>query len=101
MGNSGDLAMHLPATYARGVPYEHLRELRREHPITWQEHPAWGGYWFVVRHADVGRVSREVKSFHNAPHPFLEIDQNDDQSASGGLMISMDAPEHFQLRSLV
>ena len=93
--------IHDPATYRHGVPYDHLRELRATAPVTHHDHPVWeDGYWFVVRHADVGRVSREVKYFHNAPHPFLDIDPGDSQGSSG-LLISLDAPEHYKMRSLV
>ena len=34
------LALHAPATYARGCPHEAFRELRDRHPVSHHEHPA-------------------------------------------------------------
>ncbi len=99
---SGSLVLHDPATYARGFPYEHFRELRRSEPVSHHDHPAWErGYWAVVRHADVQRVSRDSETFRNAPHPFLEQGADDEQSGTSGLLISLDAPDHVKMRKLV
>ena len=65
-------ALHDPATYAQGFPYEVFRELRDHDPVSHHDHPAWErGYWAVTRHADVQRVSRDWNGFQNAPNPFL------------------------------
>jgi cholest-4-en-3-one 26-monooxygenase len=96
------LLLHDPSTYATGFPHEHFRELRARAPISHQEHPSWErGYWAVVRHADVQRVSRDSTTFRNAPHPFLEQGADDDQSGTSALLISLDAPEHVKMRKLI
>jgi cholest-4-en-3-one 26-monooxygenase len=98
---SGTYGIHDPATYTHGVPHEMFRELRDRDPVSHHEHPVWErGYWAIVRHADVQRVSRDSETFHNAPHPFLEVDDENDAGASA-LLISLDAPEHHKLRKLV
>ncbi|HEX7097341.1 MAG TPA: cytochrome P450 [Acidimicrobiales bacterium] len=96
------LVLHDPNTYARGFPHEHFRELRATAPVTHHEHPGWpDGYWAVVRHADVQRVSRDSATFRNAPHPFLDASADRPQSGAEGLLISLDAPEHIKLRKLI
>jgi cholest-4-en-3-one 26-monooxygenase len=97
-----DLALHEPATYDGGFPYEMFRELRDERPVSLQEHPKWErGYWAITRHEDVQRVSRDSATFRNAPHPFLEAQVDDDQSGTSELLISLDAPDHSKMRKLV
>ena len=95
-------ALHDPLTYAAGFPHERFRELRGGDPVSHHDHPRWErGYWAVTRHADVQRVSRDSTTFHNAPHPFLEAGADQDQSGSGALLISLDAPEHTKLRKII
>ena len=97
-----DLALHDPATYDGGFPYEVFRELRDERPVSLQEHPRWErGYWAITRHEDVQRVSRDSATFRNAPHPFLEATADEDQSGSSALLISLDAPDHSKMRKLI
>jgi cholest-4-en-3-one 26-monooxygenase len=96
------LALHDPATYANGFPYEHFRDLRANDPVSFHEHPLWErGFWAVVRHDDVQRVSRDAATFRNAPHPFLEGDEGAIEGGSEGLMISLDAPAHLKMRKLI
>jgi cholest-4-en-3-one 26-monooxygenase len=94
------LALHDPATYARGFPYEYYCRLRDDEPVSHSEHPSWErGYWVVARHEDVQHVSRDSQTFHNAPHPFLEAGGNDDGTSA--LLISLDGAEHLKLRKLI
>jgi cholest-4-en-3-one 26-monooxygenase len=93
--------LHDPATYAEGFPHEYFRQLRDTAPITWHEHPTWErGYWAVVRHPDVQRVSRDSETFHNAPHPFLDTNTGEEETLSG-LLISLDGTDHRNMRKLV
>jgi cholest-4-en-3-one 26-monooxygenase len=98
-------ALHDPATYAHGFPYEVFRELRDTDPVSHHDHPAWErGFWAITRHADVQRVSRDWNGFQNAPNPFLpdaRADASNDESGASLLMISLDPPEHTKLRKLI
>jgi cytochrome P450 len=97
-----ELVLHDPETYAHGFPYERFRVLRDTDPVSHHDHPSWErGYWAVVRHRDLQQVSRDSATFHNAPHPFLEATADEDQSGTGLLLISLDAPEHVKLRKLI
>src|SRR6266478_4291701 len=95
-------ALHDPATYAQGFPYEVFRELRDTDPVSHHDHPAWErGYWAVSRHADVQRVSRDWNGFHNAPNPFLPDGPDVNEEGTSLLMISLDPPDHTKLRKLI
>jgi cholest-4-en-3-one 26-monooxygenase len=94
--------LHSPATFVHGFPHDEFRELRDNHPVSYHEHPTWSrGYWAVVRHADVQRVSRDSATFHNAPHPFLEEGMPEDGGEMSELLISQDPPLHTKLRKLI
>jgi cytochrome P450 len=83
-------------------------ELRRERPISWHRPPEGmlmpseddPGFWAVVRHADIGHVSKNPKifcsgqgvQFQDAPPELLEATQS---------FLAMDAPRHTQLRKIV
>lgn len=97
-----ELPLHDPRTYDHGFPHEYFRELRQRGSVFHADHPSWeGGYWVVVRHPELSRVSREATNFRNAPHPFLEASADDDQSGTSELLISLDAPEHQKMRLLI
>jgi len=83
-------------------------ELRRERPISWHRPPEGmlmpsaddAGFWAVVRHADIGYVSKNPTlfcsgqgvQFQDAPPALLEATQS---------FLAMDAPRHTQLRKIV
>jgi cholest-4-en-3-one 26-monooxygenase len=95
-------ALHDPATYAHGFPYEVFRDLRDNDPVSHQDHPAWDrGYWAITRHADVQRVSRDWNGFRNAPNPFLPDGPDTNEEGTSLLMISLDPPDHTKLRKLI
>jgi cytochrome P450 len=97
-----DLALHDPATYTHGFPYERFRALRRDDPVSHHDHPVWDrGYWAVVRHADVVRVSRDSATFRNSPHPMIDVTEDDEAAGLAELLISKDPPEHTRLRKLI
>jgi cytochrome P450 len=82
--------------------------LRRERPVSWHRPPenpllpegTAGGFWAVVRHADVVAVSKDPQTFcsgrgviyGDAPPELLEASQS---------FLAMDAPRHTKLRRLV
>ena len=83
--------------------------LRAEAPVSWQAQPdsplvpaeeQTGGYWALVRHADVRAVSRNPETFcsgrgvmfEDAPQAFLDAAQS---------FLAMDEPRHAKIRGLV
>ncbi|MDQ3944971.1 MAG: cytochrome P450 [Actinomycetota bacterium] len=83
--------------------------LRREAPVSWQR-PAEGGavrfnsddpgFWGVVRHADVVRVSRHPELFCSGRGVMLE-DVPDEILDAASSFLPMDAPRHTSMRRLV
>ncbi|HEX4248251.1 MAG TPA: cytochrome P450 [Pseudonocardia sp.] len=87
---------------------ERFARLRAEDPVSWQRpvedavapDPNDPGYWAVVKHADIGKVSRDSKSFISGqgvqfdmlPPEMLEASQS---------FLAMDAPRHTLLRKLI
>ena len=83
-------------------------ELRRERPISWHRPPEGmlmpreddPGFWAVVRHEDIGYISKNAKlfcsgqgvQFQDAPPEILEATQS---------FLAMDAPRHTKLRKIV
>lgn len=83
-------------------------ELRRERPVTWHRPPEGmlmpreddPGFWAVVRHEDIGHISKNPKlfcsgqgvQFQDAPPELLEASQS---------FLAMDAPRHTKLRKIV
>jgi cytochrome P450 len=99
---ASELVLHDPATYTHGFPYEHFRQLRRDSPVSHHDHPVWErGYWAVVRHADVVRVSRDSATFRNSPHPMIDVGDDDEAAGLSEILVSKDPPEHTRLRKLI
>src|SRR4051794_3442721 len=84
--------------------------LRRERPLSWHRVPIGatklppnmtdGGFWAVVRHADVRRVSRDPGTFCNHGGTMFET------TAPGSLegiqsFFATDPPRHTKLRGIV
>jgi len=86
-----------------------LAVLREKRPVSWQRPAegmgslpgsAGGGYWAVVRHADVVTVSRDPETYSSAQGYMIE-DIPLEVLESAGSFLGMDHPRHTQLRRLV
>ena len=86
-----------------------LAVLREKRPVSWQRPAegmgtipgsAGGGYWAVVRHADVLTVSRDAETYSSAQGYMIE-DIPLEVLESAGSFLGMDHPRHTQLRRLV
>ena len=80
-----------------GPPHERYAELRREEPVSWQEMPGVGGYWAVMKHADVLRVSRDPELF-SAQISGMQLADYTDQLPT---LLSLDPPRHTEIRKRV
>lgn len=105
-----------PATYADGVPHDHLAELRRKAPLAWVDEPdlvrhssagqtvyRGTGYWLALTHAAVVEASRRPDSFSSAERGAFLVDPRTraDLIQARQLLVNMDAPHHSKVRKLV
>jgi cytochrome P450 len=87
---------------------ESFRVLRDERPVSWQPpaegalmpQPEGSGFWAVVRHADIVRVSKDPGTFCSGRGVMLD-NVPDEVSEAANSFLSLDAPRHTHLRRLV
>lgn len=87
---------------------ERFARLRAEDPVSWQRpvedavapDPNDPGYWAVVKHADIVKVSRDSKSFISGQGVQFDMLPPDMLEASQSFL-AMDAPRHTLLRKLI
>jgi cytochrome P450 len=80
-----------------GPPHEVYAEVRRREPVSWQEMPGVGGYWAVMKHADVLAVSRQPELF-SAQAKGMQLADFTDQLPT---LLSLDPPRHTEIRKRV
>lgn len=91
--------LYSPDTYVPAPPHEAFTWLRQNEPVCWQDIPGDSGYWMVLRHKDVVKVSREPKLYsaelggvvaETLPPSHLERMRN--------MLLAMDPPRHIEWR---
>jgi cytochrome P450 len=89
-----------PAIYGDGQPWEFLRWLQENEPISWNPEPDGPGFWVVTRYADVKAVEADWKTFSNQPTAVI-----DDSRVLGDenhrLLLFEDPPNHTSHRRFV
>ncbi|RZT83312.1 cytochrome P450 [Pseudonocardia sediminis] len=97
-----------PRIFARAIPYDALRRLRDDEPVSWQdEHavgdwPAGPGFWAVTRHDDVRHVLRSPQDFSSSLGATQIRDPDPgDLPFIRRMILNMDPPEQVRLRTLV
>ena len=78
------------------VPHARYAELRLRQPVSWQEADS-GGYWAVLKHADVQAISRDPRLF-SAEAKGMQLVDYTDQLAT---LLSLDPPRHTEIRRRV
>jgi cytochrome P450 len=83
-----------------GAPHSVYRRLRREDPLPW--YPGSGGYWCVLKHADILEVSRDPARFTSTRG--IQVGMQDVEKRPNQIartILEMDPPEHNRHRKLV
>ncbi|MBU7600033.1 cytochrome P450 [Streptomyces sp. P38-E01] len=83
----------------RELTFAALRE--REGPTFVRDGSAGGGFWAVVRHAEVTEASRNREVFRSAPGATAPPPPRWVRWAFGDSMVNLDDPEHAALRRVV
>ena len=91
-----------PDNYVSGPPHELFAELRATQPVYWQETPDGGGYWAVLRHADVVTVAREPR-LYSASTGGVVLEDLDERRLESmrAMLLAMDPPRHHVYRKPV
>jgi cytochrome P450 len=90
--------------YVDAPPWPAFARLRREDPVHWQplEGSSGGGYWAVMKHADVVAVSRDIGTFSSERGSIVIEDLPEETLAMmRHMLLVMDPPRHGKYRRLV
>jgi cholest-4-en-3-one 26-monooxygenase len=93
-----------PDTYAKGMPYNALREIREAGPVVKLEDPLTGvPYWVITRIAEMDEVSKNPKLFSSAARSAfpMEYPQEMVDAIHRHSIINMDPPLHQKVRRIV
>ncbi|MCP4840681.1 MAG: cytochrome P450, partial [Halieaceae bacterium] len=92
-----------PDTYAQGMPYTRLKEIRDAGPVVKIEDPISGTpYWAVTRIAEMDEVSKNPALFSSAERSAFPMEYGDDIVEMQRLtIINMDPPQHQKARRIV
>src|SRR5262245_22615133 len=88
-----------PDAFVDAPPHEFLAELRRSHPVYWQDMPDEPGFWAVLKHADLTAVAREPVLF-SASEGGVVLEDLDPAGLEGmrNMLLAMDPPRHVAYR---
>jgi len=93
-----------PDTYANGMPYEMLRQIREAGPLVYMDDPLTGvPYWVVTRQKELDFISKNPQLFSSrerAPFP-TEYPQDIVEAVHRQYIIGMDPPLHQKFRRVV
>ncbi|MGN6474165.1 MAG: cytochrome P450, partial [Mycobacteriales bacterium] len=93
-----DIDLSDPDTYLDGPPHDYFTELRATDPVHWQP-TSKGGYWAILKHADVETVARQPLLFSSAERGIVIEDLEGEQlEQMRGMLLAMDPPKHRQVR---
>ncbi len=92
--------------FQRDEQHDMFAYLRAHDPVSWHDHPKGRGFWNVVRHGDVVKLSQDPLLFSSKVGgiSILDLDEmgmDDALDPRGFMMIYMDPPEHTRFKLLV
>jgi cytochrome P450 len=87
-----------PDTFVHGPPHEALAELRRTDPVHFCEMDD-GGFWAILKHADVVKVARSPGLFSASEGGVvIETLAPEQVESMRGMLLAMDPPRHLDYR---
>jgi cholest-4-en-3-one 26-monooxygenase len=93
--------------FTQGIPHEWFTYLRREAPVYRHPEPDGPGFWVLTKYDDVVAVGRDAETFSSDQKRggVIGLEQpppeQEDFTAEGRLMLTMDPPDHTRYRKLV
>jgi cholest-4-en-3-one 26-monooxygenase len=92
-----DIDLMDPMVFSQGIPYEYFRQLRRAERLTLAHDTDGTPLWYVVRHRDVVRISRDTRVFASGPSTMTSVRK---QEISEPVITFLDGPAHSRMRKL-
>ena len=92
-----------PDTYAHGMPYQMLKDMRATGPVLRMEDPLSGvPYWVVTRIAELDYVSKHPALFSSAEKSAFPMEADESMvELHQNTIINMDPPRHQKVRRVV
>ena len=92
-----------PDTYAHGMPYQMLKDMRQTGPVLRMEDPLSGvPYWVVTRIAELDYVSKNPALFSSAEKSAFPMEADESMvEMHQNTIINMDPPRHQKVRRVV
>lgn len=93
-----------PETYANGMPYELLREIRQSGPIHYMDDSYQGvPYWLVTGRDEIDQISKDPKRFSSEAGTALaeEYSEEEIRDIQSQMIINMDPPKQLKYRKIV
>ena len=93
-----------PNTYAEGMPYEMLKQIRHTAPAVHMEDPLTGvPYWVITRQEELDFVSKKPALFSSAEKTAFPMEYDADmvEGIHRNTIINMDPPIHQKVRRIV
>lgn len=93
-----------PQTYAEGMPYEVLRDIRDSGPIHWMDDSYQGvPYWLVTGRDEIDVISKNPTSFSSEVGTALaeEFEEHEIRDIHSQMIINMDPPQQLKYRKIV
>lgn len=92
-----------PDTYAHGMPYQMLKDMRETGPVLRMEDPLSGvPYWVVTRIAELDYVSKNPALFSSAEKSAFPMEADESMvEMHQNTIINMDPPRHQKVRRVV
>lgn len=96
-------ALSQGSTFANGVPFDLLRDIRQHAAVSWHEDPSNGvGYWAVMRQKEIDIVSKNPLIFSSAERGVVFQEMTAEEIELQRLsLINMDPPDHIKYRRVV
>ncbi|MBM4385941.1 MAG: cytochrome P450 [Deltaproteobacteria bacterium] len=91
------LLLDIDVLSSSGPPHDVYAEVRAREPVSWQKMPGVGGYWAVMKHADVLAVSRQPE-IYSAQAKGMQLADFTDQLPT---LLSLDPPRHTEIHKRV
>lgn len=98
----GDVDLTSPDSFVEAVPFDYFRLLREEAPLSFSPRASDGGFWNIVRHADIQAVEKNVEVFSSRGNVSpMDVAEAHLANTIDNSIIMTDPPKHNFLRSSI